>query len=126
MHGWVSQPNFVDMDVYNQLHFPSFPLGGLGSLFVSYACISIVLFLFIITRGDSNDTDTYHQKQEAAKRFLIRLNAGSKYGSAARVFHSLTGVSLSIRTHLSGDWPLVVRWFHPPTHIARATVKRTS
>lgn len=48
------------MDVYNQLHFPGFPLGGLGSLFVTYACIRIVLFLFVITRGDRNDTDRYH------------------------------------------------------------------
>ncbi len=42
---------FVNMGAYNQLHFPGLPSGGLGDLFVYYAYMKVVLFLFTMTRG---------------------------------------------------------------------------
>lgn len=43
---------FVDMGAYNRSHFPGSTSGGLDHLVVSYAHMRIVLFIFIIARGD--------------------------------------------------------------------------
>jgi hypothetical protein len=48
----ISQPEFVDMDAYNQLHFPGFPSGGLVSFAVSYACYFYSSSLGVTVRND--------------------------------------------------------------------------